>query len=170
MSNDADDSIPQPEIMPQPWLTIGLAGWLILCYATSLTGILYGPGEWYAGLRKPSWTPPNAVFGPVWTVLYALMAIAAWRVWRLGGWRENRLSLSFFLTQLLLNALWTPLFFGWQQPGWACMVIAILWLTIAFTRSRFRLRDATAGWLLLPYQLWVLYAASLNYAIWRWNP
>jgi hypothetical protein len=90
---------------------LALAGWLAICFAASITAVFVSTTGWYAGLQKPAWNPPAWIFGPVWTLLYLLMAIAAWMVWREGGWRIQRRPLGLFLFQWLLNAMWTPLFF-----------------------------------------------------------
>ena len=95
---------------------LALAGWLLLCFAAAAFGGLFMPGEWYAALKKPSWNPPGWIFGPVWMSLYAMMAVAAWLVWRQGGWGKQLKPLLLFLAQLALNAAWTPLFFGLQRP------------------------------------------------------
>jgi tryptophan-rich sensory protein len=109
------------------------------------------------------------VFGPVWTLLYVLMAVAAWLVWREGGWKIQRVPLGLFLFQWLLNALWTPLFFGLHRSGLAFAEIIIFWLVLAATlRSFWRVRQA-AGVLLVPYLAWVTFAAVLNFTIWRLN-
>src|ERR1043165_9105840 len=106
----------------------GLAGWLALSFAAAAIGTLVGAGgEWYASLAKPEWYPPNWVFGPAWPFLYITMAIAAWMVWRKGGWRVQTEALAAFCIQLALNALWTPLFFGLQAPGLALICLALLW-------------------------------------------
>ena len=96
-----------------------LAGWLLLTYSASATAVFVSTGGWYAELAKLAWNPPGWIFGPVWTVLNALMAIAAWRVWLQGGWSRQKKALGLFLLQWALNALWTPLFFGLHRPGWA---------------------------------------------------
>jgi translocator protein len=148
---------------------LALVGWLLLCFAAASMGGFFGPGEWYASLRKPSWNPPGWVFGPVWTALYAMMAVAAWLVWRRGGWSAQRRPLIFFLVQLALNALWTPLFFGLQRPGLAFAEIVLLWLAIAATLTVFRPVSRAAAWLLAPYLAWVSFAAVLNFTLWRLN-
>lgn len=149
---------------------MGLAGWAALCFSAAATGVLVSTGDWYAGLAKPSWNPPGWVFGPVWTVLYAMMAVAAWWVWRQGGWRAQRGALGMFLLQWVFNALWTPLFFGLHRPGLALMDLLALWVALAFTVARFWKVRAGAGLLLVPYLAWVTFAAALNLAIWRLNP
>ena len=127
------------------------------------------PG-FYALLQKPSWAPPAAVFGPVWTVLYLLMAIAAWLVWREGRGRDTRPALSVYLVQLAMNALWTWIFFTWRQGGWALAEIITLWVMIFLTIIAFYRIRPLAGFLLLPYLTWVSFAAGLNAMLWRMNP
>lgn len=149
---------------------LALAGCLALCFAASGTAIFVSVDGWYAGLNKPQWNPPARVFAPVWTLLYAMMAVAAWLVWREGGWKSQRRALVLFLLQWLLNVLWTPLFFGMHRVGLAFAEITILWLMLAATLVSFwRVRKA-AAFLLLPYLAWVSFAAALNFAIWRLNP
>ena len=114
--------------------------------------------------------PPSAVFGPVWTALYALMGLAAWLVWRVGGFAAARGALTLFLVQLAVNALWSWLFFGWRLGGWALADIVVLWGLIAATlRAFWRIRPL-AGALLVPYLLWVSFAGVLNFSIWQLNP
>jgi len=148
---------------------MALAGWLLLCFASASLGAFFMPGEWYAALRKPAWNPPGWVFGPVWSVLYAMMAISAWLVWRQGGWGEQRKPLLIFLAQLALNAGWTPLFFGLQRPGIAFAEIIVLWLAIVCTIAAFWRVHRTAAWLLVPYLAWVSFAAVLNGSLWWLN-
>jgi translocator protein len=147
-----------------------LVGCLALCYSVASLGAVFMPGEWYAALKKPAWNPPGWIFGPVWTALYTMMAVAAWLVWRQGGWGEQRKPLLIFLAQLALNALWTPLFFGWHRPGVAFAEIVLLWLAIAATLTAFRSVSRVAAWLLAPYLAWVSFASVLNFTLWRLNP
>jgi len=145
-----------------------LAGWLLLCVGGgALIGLVSNGGEsaWYATLRAPAWNPPTWLFGPVWTALYALMAVAAWLVWRRGGWDEQRPVLTVFLAQLLANFAWSPFFFTAQRPGLALADIVLLWLLIVVTLWAFARVDRRAAWLLVPYLVWVSYAATLNAAI-----
>jgi len=145
---------------------------LALCFAVAGLGGYWtalGLGPWYEGLRKPSWTPPNRVFGPVWTALYVAMAVAAWLVWRRRGLAEARFLLSLFALQLALNLAWTGLFFALQRPGLAFGEILLLWVTILATLLAFGRVSRVAGWLLAPYLAWVTFAAALNFAIWRSN-
>jgi len=148
---------------------IALAGWLALCFGAASLGALFTPGEWYAALEKPAWNPPAWIFGPVWTALYAMMAVAAWLVWRCGGFVKQRGPLTLFLVQLVLNAGWTPLFFGLHLPGLAFAEIVVLWLTIAAVLVAFRRVSRAAAVFLVPYLLWVSFAAALNFALWRLN-
>lgn len=145
---------------------LALVGWVALCYSAALSGIVFMPGEWYAGLNKPAWNPPNWIFGPVWTTLYILMGVSAWLVWQRAN---SRPALSMFLVQLALNALWTPVFFGLKQPGAAFAVILAMWSAIAATIALFWNRCRTGAALLVPYLAWVSFATALNFAIWRLN-
>ena len=126
--------------------------------------------DWYATLSKPAFTPPNWAFGVAWTILYALMAVALWRVIRASGGRiaSNR-ALVPFVAQLALNVGWSFAFFGTQNPSTGFVVICLLIPTIVWTIKSFRLRDKVAAWMLAPYLVWVAYAAILNAAIWRLN-
>lgn len=123
---------------------------------------------WYATIARPAWTPPNGVFGPVWTTLYILMAVAAWRVLRSGAaWTSRPLRL--FFLQLLVNSSWSFAFFGAESPLLGLVVIMPLWVLIAETMRAFGRVDRVAGWLLAPYLAWVTYATALNAALWRLN-
>jgi translocator protein len=145
---------------------VGLVGWLALCFGAAAVGARFRPGPWYAALRKPAWNPPNWIFAPVWTVLYALMATAVWLVWRQAGVAP---ALALFLGQLALNAAWTWLFFGLRRPGLALAEIAALWLALVATALAFGAIRPLAGLLLLPYLAWVTFAGALNAALWRRN-
>jgi len=148
---------------------LGYLAWLALCFAASVGAVLVAPGGWYAGLAKPAWTPPSWVSGPAWTLLYILMATAAWLVWREGGWKVQGRALGLFLGQWLLNTLWTPLFFGLHQMGLAFAEIVLLWIMIALTTQAFWKVKRSAGLLMLPYLAWVSFAAVLNFTLWRMN-
>lgn len=125
---------------------------------------------WYAGLAKPELNPPSWVFGPTWTMLYALMGVAAFLVWRAGwGKREVKLALGIFGLQLALNTIWSIIFFGLQSPGWALAEIAFLWVAIFATIIVFSRVSRPAAGLLVPYILWVSFAGYLNFMIWRLN-
>ena len=149
---------------------LGLVGWLAVSFAAATVGSRFRPGEWYASLVKPAWNPPNAVFAPVWTLLYAFMGIAAWLVWRQAGFRGAGAALGLFLVQLALNALWSYLFFGIHRPDLAFFEIVVLWLAILATLVLFWRVTAPSGILLLPYLAWVGFAAFLNFTLWRLNP
>lgn len=150
----------------------GLVGWVVLSLAAgAIGGLATYPAipTWYAGLAKPAWTPPSGLFGPVWTTLYVLMGIAAWLVWRRGGWAAHRRALTLFLVQLVLNALWSLLFFGLRSPGLALIEIVVLWGAILLALVNFRPTSGWAAALLSPYLAWVTFAVALNFAVWRLN-
>lgn len=149
------------------WL--GLLGWVAVTFVAAAVGSRFMPGEWYASLEKPSWNPPNTVFGPVWTVLYLLMATAAWLVWRARGFGGATTALTVYLVQLAANTAWSWLFFGLQDIGLALADIVVLWVLIALTIALFRKHHRLAALLLVPYLLWVSYATALNFALWRLN-
>jgi benzodiazapine receptor len=150
----------------------GLAGWLVVSFIVAAIGgaASVEAGPFYKQLVRPEWAPPSSIFGPVWTILYILMGIAAWLVWRVGGFRAARSALVLFLVQLALNALWSWLFFAWQRGGLAFADILLLWMLIVATIVLFWRVSPLAGVLLVPYLLWVTFASALNYAIWRLNP
>ncbi|MCG7596927.1 TspO/MBR family protein [Mycobacterium sp. PSTR-4-N] len=125
--------------------------------------------EDYARLRQPGWAPPSWVFGPVWTLLYTMMAVAAWLVWRSGPWQDTRPALIVYGTQLVLNAAWTPLFFGLGWRGIAFAELSVLVLILIGTVVLFFRRNALAGWLLVPYLAWSAFALCLNFAVWQLN-
>ena len=140
--------------------------WLLAAFVPAAIGAPFtGPG-YYGRLSKPDWAPPPSVFGPVWTVLYALMGIAAWRV---AGREGSTGALRLWGLQLALNAAWTPIFFGLRAPGAALVTIVAMWLAIAATTAAFFGRRASAGLLMLPYLAWVTFATVLNFEIWRRN-
>lgn len=153
-----------------PW--VGLIVLLTLCFAVAgVGGFVTTPNipNWYADLAKPSWTPPDWVFGPVWSMLYLSMAVAAWLVWRQAGLVSAAVPMALFGIQLLLNALWSWLFFGMHSPGAAAVDIVLLWMAIAATTVAFWRRSTLAGILFVPYLVWVSFASLLNLAIWRLN-
>jgi benzodiazapine receptor len=155
--------------MSRAHIIFGFFFWLILCFGAAVFGSFFSPGEWYASLNKPTWNPPSWIFGPVWTLLFAMMAISAWMVWVRGGFSNQSWPLSLFLGQLALNALWSPAFFGLKRPDLALLVILLLWLGIVATIFAFRNVSRPAAALLLPYLMWVSFATVLNAAIWRMN-
>ena len=152
---------------------LGLAGWLAASFvAAGLGGIATAAGvsDWYPTIAKPSWTPPSWLFGPVWTLLYAAMAVAAWTVWKkAGGFAPARVPLTLHLVQLALNGAWSWLFFGMRRPDLAAVEILVLWFAIVAVTMAFAQRSRLAGALLVPYLLWVSFASALNIAIWRLN-
>jgi len=153
---------------------LALVGFIVLCFAAAGIGGLFtapavAPGGWYSQIQKPDWTPPSWLFGPVWTALYLAMAVAAWLVWKRGGWAAQRGALGLFLVQITLNAAWSVLFFGLHSPALGLLCIACLWVAILLTLVAFVRVVPAAGWLLVPYLLWVSFASALNFAIWRLN-
>jgi tryptophan-rich sensory protein len=147
----------------------GLLGWIALSFLAGAIGSTFEPGVWYEALIKPEWTPPDIVFPIVWPVLYLLMGIAAWMIWRECGFTQCQTELTWFCVQLILNAAWSWLFFGLNLTGTALAEILLLWIAILFTMMLFWRRNVVAGVLLLPYLLWVSYASALNFAIWQLN-
>jgi benzodiazapine receptor len=148
---------------------LGLAAFVVLCFGVSVLGgraTVSGLAEWYPALRKPSWTPPRWVFGPAWTLLYPIIAVAGWMAWREG---RARLGPLLFLLQLALNAAWPWVFFAQRRPDRALVCIAALWVAILGTALAFWRSSRWAAVLLVPYLAWVGFAAALNYAIWRLN-
>lgn len=158
--------------MSQRKQVVGLIGWLLLSFAAAAVGAVASvqAATFYQHLAQPAWAPPSSVFGPVWSVLYALMGIAVWLVWREGGWRRQRGVLTLFVVQLALNALWSWLFFAWHHGALAFADIVVLWLLIVATLIGFWRVRPLAGALLVPYLCWVSFAAALNFAVWHLNP
>lgn len=147
------------------WVTFAI--FLLACLAAGATGMLFQPGAWYAGLDKPSFTPPNWLFPVAWNTLYVLMALAAARVAGLPG---AGLALALFAAQIALNTLWTPTFFGAHRMGLALLVLVVLWLVVAAMLVAFWRLDTWAGVMILPYLAWLTLAGALNAALWRLNP
>jgi benzodiazapine receptor len=150
-----------------------LAAWIVLCEGIGVLGGLWtGPeiGGWYRALAKPSFNPPGWIFGPVWTTLYLLMAIAAWRVTGVSASTPRTLGLSLFLLQLALNLAWSWIFFHKHAIGAAAIEVAVLWCSIGATTIAFGRVSATAAWLMVPYWAWVTFASILNATIWSLNP
>lgn len=150
-----------------------LALFLAVCLAAGGLGSVAttrSVAEWYPLLIKPAWNPPSWLFGPVWTLLYILMGLAAWRVWRsAGNFTTARNALLFFLIQLILNVAWSWIFFGLRMPGTAFLELIFLWIAIATTIKAFARIDAAAAWLMSPYIFWVTFAGVLNLNIWILN-
>lgn len=151
---------------------VGLAGWLVIAFIAAAIGAAASvqAGAFYTQLSRPDWAPPPSVFGPVWSLLYALMGVAAWLVWRRGGFQPARTALTLFLGQLAINALWSWLFFGWKLGALAFADVILLWGLIVATLVSFWRINRLAGLLLVPYLLWVSFASVLNYAVWQLNP
>lgn len=150
----------------------GLIVFVSVCLAVGGFGAAFTTpeiGGWYRTLSKPSWNPPDSIFGPVWTTLYILMAIAGWIVWKPAGFRAAAGPLTLFSLQLLFNFAWSWIFFKQHQVGWAVVDLVFLWLAIVATMLTFFRRSRLAGWLLVPYLAWVSFAGFLNFTIWRMN-
>jgi tryptophan-rich sensory protein len=150
------------------WLA--LAGFIVLSLGAGFIGGFATQNSidtWYATLDKPSWNPPNWLFGPVWTLLYIMMGIAAWLVWK----TKDRIgpAMVLFGVQLVFNLAWSLIFFGLRSPGWALIEVAFLWGSVLLTMLAFFGRQTVAGWLFVPYLAWVSFAAVLNFAIWSLN-
>jgi tryptophan-rich sensory protein len=146
---------------------------VLVCLAAGFIGSLATMKAipvWFAGLKKPSFSPPNYLFGPVWTALFIMMAVAAFLVWRRGFETQPvKIALIVFGVQLIFNVLWSVLFFGLKMPGLAFLEIILLWVLILATILFFRRVTTVAAWLLVPYILWVSFASVLNYSLWRLN-
>ncbi len=147
--------------------TLALLGFFAACFLVACSGAVFRPGEWYESLAKPSWNPPNWLFAPAWTLLYILIAIAGWLVWREAGIVP---ALALYAVQLVLNAAWSGIFFGMKRPDLAFAELVLLWLSILGCILLFAPISATAAWLMAPYLAWVTFAGALNYAIWQRNP
>jgi len=152
------------------WLS--LAGWIVLCFAVAGVSSVWTVSEvagWYRTLARPSFAPPDWLFGPVWSLLYLLMALAAWRVWSMPASDARTAGLVLFLVQLALNFGWSLLFFRQHAIGAALIEVAVLWVAILATILAFRVVSPAASWLLAPYLAWVSFATVLNGAFWRLN-
>lgn len=157
---------------PRTKQIVGLVAWLIVTFIAAAIGgaASIQAGPFYSQLIRPAWAPPSSVFGPVWTVLYAMMGIAAWLVWRAADSRATRVPIALFLVQLVLNALWSWLFFRWHHGALAFADILLLGVSIVATTVAFWRIRRLAGALLIPYLAWVSFAAALNYSVWQLNP
>ena len=151
---------------------IGFLGWvgLTLIAAAIAAAASLDAAAFYSALVRPSWAPPSWVFGPVWTVLYVMMGLAAGLVWRARETRPVRAALVLFVAQLCLNAAWSWFFFGWHLGAVSFIDIVVLWVLLVVTCILFWRANWIAGALLIPYLLWVSFAAALNFAVWRLNP
>ncbi len=161
-----------PPTISKSHQAMGLLGWLLLTFTAAAVGgfASAGAGTFYRELVRPSWAPPGWLFGPVWSVLYVLMGLSAWMVWRARGFAGARTGLLVFVLQLAANALWTWLFFVWRQGGAAFAEILLLWVLIAATMALFWRVSRLAAALLLPYLAWVAFASALTLFAWRMNP
>jgi tryptophan-rich sensory protein len=156
--------------MSKDWLA--LVVFIAICFAVAGIGSAFTAGSvktWYPGLLKPPGTPPAWVFGPVWSTLYLMMATSAWLVWRQRDLEDVALALAVFVAQLILNGLWSYIFFGLRRPGAALIEIIVLLVAIAITTIKFLEHSRLSLWLMTPYLAWVTYASYLNYGIWRLN-
>ncbi|TVQ99960.1 MAG: tryptophan-rich sensory protein [Desulfovibrionales bacterium] len=151
---------------------LGLFFWLLVTFMAAVVGSMASldAQSFYAKLVQPAWSPPGYIFGPVWTVLYSLMGISAWLVWRAGGFNVAWFALGLYLVQLVFNALWSWLFFVWQLGLISFLAILLLLALITATTTTFWRIRVLAGALLLPYLLWVCFAAYLNFSLWQLNP
>lgn len=149
-------------------LVISLTIVTIVAALGGMASIQAGPT--YMELVRPTWAPPASLFGPVWSALYLMIGVASWRVWRDRGFQQTKSAMILYAVQLVLNTLWTWIFFAWRQGTWAIIEIIVLWLMIVFTIIAFRRHDRIAAWLLVPYLCWVSFASALTYALWWFNP
>lgn len=143
---------------------------LALVFAAALTGRIFEPGDWYKGLAKPRWNPPDWLFPVAWLVLYLMIAIAGWRVWQRADGAVLAVAMAAYLSQMVLNGAWSAIFFGMKRIRLALAELGALWLAIAATMVLFYPVDPTAAWLMAPYLAWVSFAGLLNAAIVRLNP
>ena len=167
-----DVQIERPETAdnPRSWLVLG--GYAVASFSAAAVGAIVNNRAidgWYRTLQKPSWTPPDEVFAPVWTLLYAAMAFAAWLVWQRRQETPVRGALALWWLQLVLNVGWNIAFFAFESPGSGLIVIALLWLALVATTAGFFRVRRLPGWLMVPYVGWVSFAWALNLAIWRLN-
>ena len=151
---------------------VGLVAWIALVAIAAAVGTVASidAAAFYRTLSLPAWAPPPGAFGPVWTILYVAMAVAAWIVWKRAGWRGAGATLALFCVQLVLNALWSWLFFGWHLGTAALLDLAVLWIVALVVTVRFFGVSKLAGALLVPYLLWLSFAGALNYEVVQRNP
>jgi tryptophan-rich sensory protein len=158
--------------LPPSRQAVGLVGWAALTFVAAALGAIASAGapEFYAQLARPSWAPPASVFGPVWTLLYVAMALAAWLVWRRHAIAAARGAFTLFVAQLVANALWSWLFFAWHLGALAFAEALVLWALTAATVVSFWRLHSFAALLLVPYLAWVTFASALTFAVWQLNP
>jgi len=149
---------------------VGLVVSIFIAFLPGMFGSQFRPGEWYAALAKPVFTPPGWVFPVVWPILYFIMGVAAWMVWKRRGFHGAKLALACYAIQLVLNGVWSWLFFGLKRPDLAFYEIIALWLAVAATLMTFDRHHRTAAAIMLPYLAWITFATVLNGAIWWINP
>lgn len=150
--------------MPLDW---SLAVFVMLVVVAASSGVLFKPGDWYRALRKPRWTPPNWLFGPVWSVLYVMIAVAGWLIWRA---QPSSAAMWFWGLQLVINTVWSGIFFGMRRMDLAFADIVLLWLSVAGFILMAAAVSSTAALLFVPYLIWVTIAGALNWTVWRMNP
>jgi tryptophan-rich sensory protein len=146
-----------------------LAGFAGACFVVATTAAVFRPGAWYEALRKPWWRPPNWLFPPAWSLLYVMIATAGWLVWRERGFAGAALPLGVYGLQLLLNGLWSPIFFGLRRLDLAFYELLLLWASILACILLFAPISSLAAWLLVPYLAWVSFAGLLNFTVWQMN-
>lgn len=149
--------------------TIVLLGFVATCFLAASPGAVFRPGEWYERLAKPKWRPPNWLFAPVWSVLYLMIAVSGWLVWREAGFSAATFPLSIYAISLGLNGAWSGLFFGLHRPDLAFLDVILLGVSIVATIIIFYPIEQFSALLLLPYLIWVIFAAMLNFAVWWMN-
>lgn len=156
-----------PNASPLP----SLAFWLLATLAAGGVGAIASANapQFYLSLDRPAWAPPPWLFGPVWTVLYVLMGLSAWLVWRARRFQAGLAPYALYFAQLLANAAWTWLFFAWRQGQWAFVEILVLIALIIATTIQFKRIRPLAAWLLAPYLAWVCFAAALTFSVWQRN-
>jgi translocator protein len=162
----------QPVPFVRPRAILALVSWLVSCFAVASVSFIFSAPAiptWYAALVKPPLNPPNWVFAPVWTILYTLMAVAVWLIWKTRPSTCRISGMRLFLVQLLFNFLWSWIFFSRHQIATAVVDILLLLVAILLTILSFKKMNHTAAWLMVPYLAWVAFAAYLNIAIWHLN-
>ena len=153
------------------WIDWSLIGFILIAFVAAMSGAGFKPGAWYAGLAKPSWNPPNWLFPIAWSVLYAMIAVSGWSAYQAaGGFAAAPVAFGAYFAQLFFNFGWSAVFFGMKRPDLGLIEVGLLWFSILINMMLFTAIDPSAGWLLLPYFLWVSFAARLNHEIWRINP
>jgi tryptophan-rich sensory protein len=153
-----------------PEFSLSLFVFIAICFAAAMTGAYFKPGKWYAALDKPSWVPPNWAFPVVWTLLYGMIAAAGWIVWTQPGTGIASLPILLWGVQIVLNAAWSPVFFGLKRMDLGMVVVSGMWISIAACIAAFWPLSPVAAALMAPYLVWVTIAAALNWSVWKRNP